>query len=142
MPAIARKTFLAALAFVFAGAGIASADQPHDALDVINHVTGALAEGDPADAIAPFDSSMDGYDTLQNQFVGLTQSYQIVNEADVVDEQDSADEIQLTLRWAVTLTGRQTSFTNRKSAQVHLKMRRQKGKWKIVEFAPLDLFAP
>ena len=119
----------------------AQADQSRDALDVINHVSSALAAGDAADAITPFDKNMNGYDTLQNEFVGLAEAYQVVNEVDVIDEQDSPEEIQLTLQWGLTLSNKQTFVSTHKNAEVHVKMRLERRKWKIAEFTPVDLFS-
>lgn len=138
MVAIAPSAVLLSMLF----ASLAAADQPRDVLDAINHLSSALASGDPADAMTPFDRNMAGYDTLQDYFVGLTSSYQITNEAEVIDEQDSPSESELTLRWAVILTGRQSNVTTRKAAEVHVKLRLFKRQWKIVEFTPIDIFTP
>ena len=101
-----------------------------------------LASGNPSDALTPFDKSAATYNTLENEFIGLTEAYLITSEADVLDEEDSADESKLTLRWVLTLTGKQSDENNRKSAEVHVRLHLQKGKWKIVEFSPVDLFTP
>jgi zona occludens toxin (predicted ATPase) len=138
MAVIARK-----LVLLFAAAAVAAhADQAQDVLRAVNQIASALTDGSPSDAIAPFDKSVVGYETLENEFVGLTNAYQIANEVEVLDEDDSPGESKLTLRWTITLTNIQSSESSRKSAEVHVRLRLQKKQWKIVEFSPVDLFTP
>lgn len=132
---------LALLLAVLLASG-AAADQPHEVLQAVDQVAGALTAGNPSDAMSSFDKSMADYETLENDFAGLTAAYQITNEADILDEEDSASESQLTLRWVLTLTNRATSESTSKTAEVHVRLRLQKRKWKIVGFSPVDLFTP
>ena len=118
------------------------ADQPHDVLQVINQVATALTENNPSDALIPIDKSLPNYNTLENEFIGLTSAYLITNEVEVLDEDDSADQTLLTLRWALTLASKETGESNARSAEVRVRLRSQKGKWKIVELSPVDIFTP
>ncbi|MCU1291945.1 MAG: hypothetical protein JWP08_795 [Bryobacterales bacterium] len=138
MAAIARRIcFLLALS-----AGGAMADQPDDVLRVINQVASALTENNPSDALIPIDKSLPNYNTLENEFIGLTSAYLITNEVEVLDEDDTADQTLLTLRWALTLASKETGESNSRSAEVHVRLRSQNGKWKIVELTPIDIFTP
>jgi hypothetical protein len=138
MAVIARRLLFAALALTIP----AAADQAHDVLQAINRVATALTDGDPAGAMAPFDKSYPSYAILQKNFIGLTAAYQLTNEASVTDEQDSADDATLTMQWTLNLTNKSTSATLTRSAEVHVRLHSENGKWKIVEFSPTDLFDP
>jgi hypothetical protein len=118
------------------------ADQPRDVLAKINYVAAALAAGNPIDAMTPFDRSFANYVKLRDYFSGLTDSSQLVNEVDVTDEQDSATESNVTAAWTLTLTNKTTLQTERRTGEIHIRLTLQNGKWKIVDFSPLELFNP
>ena len=126
---------LAALAMV------ASADQPQETLAVVHHLAAALTNGNPADAIADFDKSFKDYAKVRDYFSALTDSFQLANEADLVDEQDEQDATVLNLRWTLS-TMDSNNVTRRHTEQVRVKLKQIKDSWKIVEFTPIDLFNP
>jgi hypothetical protein len=131
------------LCFLFGLAAFTTtADQPHDVLQAINQVANGLTSGNPADALGPFDKSLPNYVTLENEFIGLTQSYLITNEVDVLDEEDSAGDTKLTLRWAITLANKESNDSNSHAAEVHVHLQLKNGKWKIIELSPIDIFTP
>ena len=138
MAAIARKLLFAAIAFTIP----AAADQAHDVLQAINRVATALTDGDPAGAMAPFDKSYPSYATLQKNFIGLMAAYQLVNEAAITDEQDSADGTTVTMQWTLNLMNKSTGAILTRDAELHIRLHSESGKWKIVEFSPTDLFDP
>jgi hypothetical protein len=124
-------------------AGIAMADQSHDVLRAINQVATALTANNPSQALVPIDKSLANYNTLENEFIGLTSAYQITNEAEVLDEEDtSSSETKLTLRWVLSLASNETGETKSRSAEVQVRLQLKDGKWKIVELAPIDIFTP
>ena len=92
--------------------------------------------------MSAFDKSCTNYDKLSGYFGGLTSAYQIVNEIDVVDETDSSGESKVTVHWAITLSDRATNFTNRREGDINVRLISKDGKWKIVDFAPIDIFNP
>jgi hypothetical protein len=141
MVAIARNA-LRGLLLLSVGVACGMADQAHDVLQVINHVTTALSASDPADAMAPFDKSFPDYNKLSAYFSNLTSSYAIGNEADVVEETDSDAETKLLLDWTLTLENENSGASLRRHGQVEVRLVRKGGRWKIVELAPLDLFDP
>ena len=138
MAAIARRAVLALFATSFA----ATADQPRDVLQVIHYVASALADGNPSDAMVPFDKSFSKYAKLRDYFDGLTNAFQISSEVDVTEEQDSDQNTNLTLQWQLTLTDRANNANIHRSAEIHAQVRRVNGKWKIVDFTPVDFFSP
>jgi len=119
-----------------------SADQSRDVLSVINHVATGLTGGDPADAMTPFSKSYAKYDTLRNYFIALTNAFQITNEADIVDEEDSPAEAKLTLEWSLNLTGKVSNENTRRTQQVEVRLALEKHQWRIVDFSPISLFDP
>lgn len=122
---------------------LARPDQSSDLRTVLQRIATGLTDENPADALKPFDRSFSGYDKLGDYFNGLTASYQITNEVNVVDEQDSSDQTTATVDWTITL-GDKTNpgVQDSRNRQIHVRMVREKKHWKIVEFSPIDLFDP
>jgi len=118
------------------------ADRAHDVLSTINYVATALAGDNAADAMTPFDKSFPNYVKLRDYFEGLTDGWQIVNEVDVTDEEDSATQSNITVQWTMTLTNKSTFQIERRSGQIHLRLALEHGKWKVVDFSPIDFFDP
>ncbi len=119
------------------------ADRAGDILSTLNRVAAALTAGIASDAMEPFDKSFSGYAKLLEYFSGLTNNSQLVNEVTVVDEQDeSAPRSSLTVQWTLTMTDRTNFETRQRSGEIHVRMALEDGKWKIVDFSPIDLFNP
>jgi hypothetical protein len=136
MAVIARNS-LAGLLVV--AATCAAADTPRAQ---VSYVASALTAGNPADALTPFDKSFAGYEKLRGYFSGLTSAFQLTNQLEVTEEEDSAQEATLTLEWTLTLANAQTGYTENRSESIHVRLLLKSGKWKIVEFAPIGLFDP
>ena len=138
MAAIAPSALLLFTAATF----LVRADQAHDVLDQIHHVATALSDGNAADAMTPFDKSFRDYDKLRDYFDALTRAFTITNEADVTDEQDAPNETKLTLQWSLTLTNAATGLSSPRGREVKARLVLKNGKWKILDFEPIDLFDP
>jgi len=140
MAAIERSIFgLAAIFFAF-GTPL-RADRAADLRSQISHIATALTAGNAADAMAPFDSSFADSEQLSRYFQGLA-VYQIDNEIDVLDEQDTENAATLTVSWSLTLTDRVTGATQRRNAEIKVRFLEKNGKWKIVDFSPIGIFQP
>lgn len=139
MAAIGRNALVSWLAL---SALVARADQSADVRHQVSYVASALTAGNPADAMTPFDKSFAGYEKLREYFVGLTSAYQLVSQLEVTDEQDSKEEATLTVEWTLTITGEQTGYNDSRHAIVTARLAQKRGKWKIVELAPLEFFNP
>jgi hypothetical protein len=137
-----RILSIAALALLSVSALPRDIDRATNVLAAINHVATALAGDNPTDAMMPFDRSFPKYAKLRDYFSGLTDSSQIVNEVDLVDEQDSGTQSNVTLEWTVTLINKSTLQTERRSGEIRARLKLEDGKWKIVDFSPIDLFNP
>lgn len=118
------------------------ADRAADVLAQLNHIATALTDGNAVDAMSPFDKSLADYDKLSKYFDGLTNAFQLVNEVDISDEQDTETESKLTVNWALTLTELGTGYTEQRTGQINVRFILKDGKWKIVDFSPIDIFNP
>jgi hypothetical protein len=146
MAAIGRRlrsfTVAAPFALCALAAVQARGDQAADVRAAVEVVGTGLSAGNPAQAMSAFDKSYANYDKLSGYFGGLTSSYQIVNEIDVVDETDSSGESKVTVHWIITLSDLATNFTNRREGDIQVRLISKDGKWKIIDFAPIDIFNP
>jgi hypothetical protein len=136
----ARFLYTLALVAMFTAPG--RADRAADVLTQLNHVATALTDGNALDAMSPFDKSFADYDKLSSYFDGLTSAFQLANEAKVADEQDTETETKLTVDWTLTLTDLGTGYSEQRTGQINIRFILKDGKWKIVNFSPIDLFNP
>ncbi len=134
--------FVSALALLGLLAVPSPADRAADVLAQLNHVATALTDGNSADAMSPFDKSFPDYEKLRNYFDGLTSAFQLVNEVNVTDEQDSETETKVTLNWTLNLTDLGLGYTGHRTGEINVRFLLRDGKWKIVDFSPTDLFNP
>ena len=130
------------IAALFAALPLMRADQPSDLRSQLNVIARGLSAGDAAAAMVPFDKSLETYDKLSTYFAGLTNAFSIVNEIDVSDEDDTASEIKATVHWTITLSDLGSNYTERRVGDISVRLVLKDRKWKIVEFAPIDLFDP
>ncbi len=137
-----RATGTAVLASLAVCALPLGAARPKTVLATINYVATALSGDTAIDAMTPFDKSFANYAKLRDYFVGLTDSAQLVNEVDLVDEQDSGTHSEVTVNWTLTLTNRNTPQTERRTGEIHVRLARENGKWKIIDFSPIEFFNP
>lgn len=140
---------VAVLGFLFASVVHSSMASPEladdragDLLATINHVATALADGNPSDAMKPFDKSFRNYERLSQYFTALTDSSDLNSEVEIVDEQDSSTASDLTVQWTLTLAHKSTFLTDRRSGQLRLRLVSQSRKWKIADLSPVEFFDP
>ncbi|HMF74850.1 MAG TPA: hypothetical protein VK604_04240 [Bryobacteraceae bacterium] len=125
------------------GALVCQAQGNQDIRNRLSDVAVALSSRDPANAMEPFDKSFSNYQKLSDYFIALTSGYQLATEVEVTDEEDTtADAVKVSVRWTLHLIDRQTRSTENRSADLTLQMVKKKGKWKIADLSPLDLFDP
>ena len=131
-----------ALLIALASYSMARADDSADARGQVSQIANALSEGNAASAMMPIDKSYANYGKLRDYFSGLTGAFQIVNQIDVSDEQHEKDQIKLSVHWDLTLTDLQTNYTESRAADLEIRLNKLKGKWKIMDIEPIDLFNP
>jgi hypothetical protein len=134
-------TGLSVCVALLAGADLLAA-QTGSAREQLGYVAAALTAGNPADAMTPFDKTFGGYEKLRDRFAALTSAFQLASALETADGQVSTDETTLSVNWTLTLTDPRTGYAQNRSATINVRLVLKKGKWKIVEFAPLELFDP
>ena len=139
MAVIGRR--LAILLFLFAGIWAYAADPSSAARSQVSAVAEALSAGDATQAISRFAKSYPDYVKLRRDFEGLT-AFQIENQLAITDENDTDKGIELTITWDITITGLSSDETKRRTGEIHATVARVDGKWRIVTFAPLEIFNP
>jgi hypothetical protein len=104
-------------------------------------VAEALSSGDAADAMTHFSRSLPDYDKVRRYFEGLS-AFQIENQLNITEEDDSEKCVGLTITWDITLTDFGTDRSTRRTGEIHVKLAPTDSKWRIVEFTPLEIFNP
>jgi len=118
------------------------ADRQSDVRGTVNQVANALAAGSASDAISAFDKSCRDYDTVRQYFQGLADSFDVTNQIEIADEQDTDTETVLKVDWDLTITDRTSDSTEHRQGEITVKLKAIDGKWKIIAFAPFDIFNP
>jgi hypothetical protein len=119
----------------------ASQEEPGGARVQLGYLATSLASGSPAEAMSVFDRSFPDYEKLSRLFLGL-RAYQVQNEVEIEEELDTPTEAKLTVNWTLTLTDQTTSSSERRTGEIKIIFRRKNKSWKIVGFAPTDIFDP
>jgi hypothetical protein len=133
---------LVGLAALSLGTGpVAAADASSDARAQVAAVAEALSSGDAADAMTHFSKSLPDYDKVRRYFEGLS-AFQVENQLNFTDEEDSDTSVGLTITWDITLTDLGSDRSRRRTGEIHVKLAPTDSKWRIVEFTPLDIFNP
>lgn len=135
-----RRTIL--LALLAALPLRAAGDPAQQVWDVLTGMASSLAAGDPSGFLRPFDPAMKGYEDLRVAVTGLLAEYQLESSIDPVDNGGDDRSRTLQVQWSLRLVSR--SDLQRvvdRQVPVTLRFERQRGKWKIVEFAAAGLFA-
>jgi hypothetical protein len=118
-----------------------AADASSDARAQVAAVAQALSSGDAAEAMTHFAKSFTDYEKLKRYFEGLA-AFQVENQLEFTDEEDTDKDVWLTIAWDITLTDLGTDRSRRRTSEIHVKVSSIDSKWRIVEFAPLDIFDP
>jgi hypothetical protein len=134
-------SLLALLAVGVFANSLCAADPSSEARAQVAAVAEALSSGEPAEAMTHFAKSFPDYERLRRFFEGLS-AFQVENQLDVTDEEDSGNTVALTITWDITLTDLGSDRTRHRSGEIHVKLTPVDSKWRIVEFAPTDIFNP
>jgi hypothetical protein len=144
-----RRATLGVLLFLLLAATLPlHADRAADVRAQITYVASALGNGNPSDALGPFDKSYKDYGKLRDYFQALTTGFEVTSEVEVLDEQDEETETRLLVNWTLTLANSRTatdlnaSSSERRSMNVNIRLAPKKGKWKIVDLSPVEIFNP
>ncbi len=136
------------LILLLAGTLPLRADRAADARAQITYVASALSNGNPSDALGPFDKSYKDYGKLKDYFQALTNGFEVTSEVEILDEQDEETETKMLVNWTLTLSNSRAasdltaSSSERRSSDVNVRLALKKGKWKIIDLSPIDIFNP
>ena len=119
----------------------ARADASSDARAQVAAVAEALTADDAVQAMTHFAKSFPDYDKLRLYFEGLS-AFQVENQLEITDEQDTPKNVALTITWDITLTDIGSDRSRRRTGEIHVKLIPVESKWRIVEFSPIDIFNP
>lgn len=142
--AVGINAAICVVAFTVLGIAVqraAANDASSDARAQVTAVAEGLSAGDAAEAMTHFSKSLPDYDKLRRYFEGLS-AFQIENQLNIIDEEDADNCVSLTITWDITLTDLGTERSRRRTGDIHVKLAPVDSKWRIVEFAPLDIFNP
>ena len=124
-------------------AALLKADDEKDVADLIRSLADALSAGSVELFLSFFDHSMPGYDKLRANVTGLVAEYEIGCNIEIRASGGVDDEWAVTLDWILLLTHNDTTpGTTQREKTVKCQLKKSAGKWRIVSFDPLDLFAP
>jgi hypothetical protein len=112
------------------------ADSEKDARDLMASLAGALSAGKVELFLDAFDPAMPDFDKLRFQRGGLTSQADVSCNIEIASNEGDDSERTLTLDWILI----EPSSPGEKTVKCRLK--KVGKKWKIVSFAPVDLFAP
>jgi hypothetical protein len=140
MAAIGRRQFLYA---TFLGTPcLLYAQKPGPARSLVGDVAVGLTANNPSEALEGFSKKFPDYDKLRDYFLAITASFTLVNEVDLEEEEEAEGESTAKVRWSITLSNNGSNQTSQRQAEIHVKAVREKKKWRIVEFSPIEIFSP
>ena len=143
MEAIGRSSrFLAVLVLLVGFGALARADESAELRERLLQVANAISAGNPSDAMSAFSKTFKDYDKLRDYFSWLSHGFKLESEVDFLDDPSEGPAPELNVHWILTLAEPETNYSSRRAADIKVRFVREKNKWKIAEFAPIDLFNP
>jgi hypothetical protein len=133
-----RRTFLLATL-----APALAADPRQELYYLLGLMASGLSEENPQQFMDAFDRSMKGYAELAANVRALVEQVEVMSTIDLVD--DSGDAVHHTVHadWLLQLRNKDDRASMlRRQKTIEVRFEKQKRKWKIVSFQPLDFFAP
>ena len=119
------------------------ADSEKDARDLVASLADALSAGKVELFLDFFDRGMPDFDKLRFNVAGLTGQSDVSCNVEIASNEGDDSERTLTLDWILTIEPKQDSpGATQRQKTVMCRLKKMGKKWKIVSFAPVDLFAP
>jgi hypothetical protein len=120
-----------------------AADSAQDVKDFFRKAEDALASRKAASLWLLFDPAMPGYKQLRANSDALLHDAEVEATLGIVKDEGDERSRSVELDWRMEIVQEEghTSATHRK-ADVKCRLERRDGAWRIVAFAPLDVFAP
>lgn len=111
--------------------------------DLLEHVAGALSEGDGAKFMEYLDKSTPGYEDISTNVDALTAQQDIAASLDVLSESGDDRKVEALVDWFMQFTTKDAlEHITRRRMRVRLVMAKIKSKWKIIEIDPRSILDP
>lgn len=118
------------------------ADSQHEVVDLITLAATGLSAGKPEVFLEAFDAAMPGYEKLSAEVTALVSGAETECSIEVTSNQGDDTTRALELDWILRIDRRDRAGTVHREQTVKCKLKKTGKKWRIVEFEPLELFAP
>ena len=138
-----RRTLLSASLLSIPAARSFGADPSQEVWDLLTEVASALSERNAETALAAFDPSMPGYETLRANVLALLRDTEVQSSIELEAEQGGSEERVVELDWLLKIRPDQEATpSTRRQQRVKCRLRKTGRKWRIVSFEPLEFLAP
>lgn len=119
------------------------ADSAQDVHDLFQGAADSLADGKANGFMAAFDPAMPGFAKLRNSVAALLKESDARSTIEWGKNEGGDQDRKVQLNWLLEITerGAGAAVTHRK-AQVECELKNRSSEWRIVSFAPADLFNP
>jgi hypothetical protein len=119
------------------------ADTAQEVWTFLADAAAALGQGNDVEFLHAFDPAMKGYETLRANVGALVRQVDIECAIEPVQSEGDDAGRTLELDWLLHLASRDgLSRVTRRRETVKCRVEKRKGKWRIVAFEPVSLFAP
>ena len=119
------------------------ADAEKDAIDLLASAANGLSAGRPEQFLEAFDPSLPGFDKLQSDVRALIDAAELTCSLGILSNEGGDAERTLSVDWILQLAPKgDNPVSMRRQKTVKCRLRKVGKKWRIVEFEPLELFAP
>ena len=120
-----------------------AADSAREVLDLVADLASALSAGNVSLFLKPFDPKMPGYAKLRENVTGLIAQGEVQSLSDPLEDEGDDRRRVVQFNWTLRLArGPQSASFARREQVVKCTVEKQGGKWRIVELAPIEFFAP
>lgn len=120
-----------------------AADPAREVLDLLTEAAACLSAGDARGFLKSFDPAMPGYAKLGEWVTGLIAQGEVQSMIDPLEDSGDAHRRIEQLHWTLRLhRGQESANFLRREQDVKCTVEKQGGKWRIVDFDPIALFAP
>jgi hypothetical protein len=116
---------------------------PATPLSAIADLATDFSAGEPADALAVFDSNMPGYGQISQNIQALADQAEVTCAIEILSDTESGGVHRLDLDWIMNLkSSSDNDVIERRRERVKVEMRQLRGKWKITAMSPLTILDP
>ena len=124
-------------------AGILSASAEDEVTDTIRRAAEALRDRNAAALWLLFDPKMTGYARMRSDSGALLADAEVQSNIEITKNEGGDTNRQVVLDWRLEiLRGERIGSATERRAKVECRLDKRDGKWRIVQFAPADFFAP